>query len=267
MKSETRASIRSHRTKGLRDWPRPCMFAALLYCLFLTGCIVAPIPMTKRVEVPGEASGRTAPNLNLLRRGQSTRKDVSEKFSVIDTGYTGNDLFFGRWVSSGSGWVWMIAGDNTGEGGYWRNWKVHNLVVTFDENGALKDFNEVDDKRVLKTLARVSATQPLIEKDALPAEMQVQCRRVRVSMALEPDSIVFDHSDQPKIRLRMAPAQIASLRLLRPHHPDAATLEMRMDFRSRTTFGRKIQFAISPANAVRLTQYLQSVNSGQTIFR
>lgn len=267
MKSETMASIRSSKTMSLRRWRRACIFAALLHCVFSTGCIVAPIPMTKRVEAPGEAGGRTAPDLSVLHPGQSTREDVLEKFSVIDTGYSGENLFFGRWVSSGSGWVWMIAGDNTGEGGYWRNWKVHNLVVTFDDNGTVKDFNEVDDKQVLKLLARLSPTQAQTASLALPISMQVQCRRGMVNLALQSGSIVFDHSDEPKIYLRIGPEQVASLRLLRPHHPDPASLQMRMDFHIRTTVGRKIQFAISPADAVRLAQYLQSMNSSQAIFR
>jgi hypothetical protein len=267
MSSEAFVSLSSRTSMDLQRRSGTCTLVAILSSIFLTGCIVAPIPMTKRVEAPGEASGRTAPNLSLLHPGQSTRKDVSEKLSVIDTGYTGEDLFFGRWVSSGSGWVWMIAGDNTGEGGYWRNWRVHNLLVTFDDNGTLKDFNDVDDKRVLKTLANLSATQPRINQDALPTEMQIRRRRVPVSMALEPDSVVFDHPYEPKIHLRIAPTQVASLRLLRPHHPDPTRLEMRMDFHNRTALGRKIQFAISPADAVRFTQYLQSMNSSQTIFR
>ena len=267
MSAEVMALMRNRRSLGFRRWPGACVLVALLYCVLLTGCIVAPIPMTKRVEAPGEARGRTAPDLSLLHPGQSTRKEVSEKFSVIDSGYAEEDLFFGRWASSGSGWVWMIAGDNVGEGDYWRNWRVHNLFVRFDKNGTVKDFNDVDDKQVLKTLAGVWATLPQTSNVAEPTEMQVQFRCGLVNLALEPDSIVIDHADPPKIHLHIAPTQIASLRLLSPHHPDPARLQMRMDFQSRTALGRNIQFTISPADAVRLTQYLQRVNSSRAIFR
>jgi hypothetical protein len=267
MSSRGMISIHSREAKEPQAWPNFCLLlCALLYSILSTGCVVAPIPMTKRVEAPREANGRTAPDLSLLHPGQSTRKDVLEKLSVIDTGYTGQDLFFGRWVSSGSGWVWMIAGDNVGDGGYWPNWRVHNLLVRFDTDGTLKDFNEVDDKQVLKTVARLSITQQQMANLVVPTEMQVQCRRALVNVTLGVNSVVFDHSDPPKIHLRIAATQIVSLRLLRSHHPDPASLLMRMAFQSRTALGRKIQFTISPADAVRITQHVQSVNSSERIF-
>jgi len=267
MSAEGIAPTRNRMAMELQWSPITAVLGIFLYCVLLTGCIVAPIPMTKRIEAPGEAPGRTAPDLSRLHTGQTTRQDVFEKLSLVDTGYSTEDLFFGRWVTSGSGWVWMIAGNNAGEGGYWRNWRVHNLLVTFNKNGSVKDVQEVDDGHLLKTLAGLPAAEPQTANLAVCNEMQVHFRRGLINLELEPDSIIVDHTDPPKIHLRIAPTQIASLRVLRPHHPDPASLQMRMDFQSRTAIGRKIQFTIAPSDAVHLTRYLQRVNSSATIFR
>ena len=234
---------------------------ALLCCIGFTSCIVAPVPMTKRMEVSGSASVQKVPDLTLLHAGQSSRQEVLHQLAAIDTGYGGEDLFFGRWVSSGSGWIWFIAGDDTGAGGYWRNWRVHNVLVTFDENGMVKDLNKVDDKRLLGTAARLPHSQFYSGDLSIPIDMYVRRQFQRpVALLLKADFIAFDHPDPPKIYFHITPREVSRLRLIRCHHPDPGSVQMQLDFRGKTALGRRVVFRIAPPDLLRLTEYLQTAN-------
>lgn len=237
------------------------LVCVLLSCVALMGCIVAPIPMTKRVEVPGPATLRKAPDLAFVHAGETDREEVLQKLSGVDTGYASEDLFFGRWVSSGSGWIWFIAGDDTGAGGYWRNWKVHNVFVTFGLDGRVKDLRDVNDQRLVETTAKLLCTQSC--NNDLSITVQLRAHHEfggRTGLVLKGNSLVFDHPDPPKIYFHVAPQQISGLRLIREHHPDPKSLQIQMSFRQKTAMGRRVLFMIAPSDLLRLTEYLQTVN-------
>jgi len=86
----------------------PCLVASLL----LGGCIIAPIPMTKRVSAAAGGPGQNKIDLTFVQAGQTLRSEVAQKLSWADSGIKEDHLFLARWASPGSGWVWLKWNDD-----------------------------------------------------------------------------------------------------------------------------------------------------------
>ena len=233
----------------------------VLSCVALTGCIVAPVPMRKHIEASGKAPDQKALDLSFMHSGQTKRDEVVQKLSLIDAGSTKEDLFLGRWVSSGSGWVWLMASQYSADGGYWRNWKVHNLVINFNQDGILTGFRQVDDAHLVKAFTRLPAAVPSVDSPITAAVEFKCCKPQRdIELLLQPDSVAFHELDWLDGDFSVTPNEIARLHLRGVHHPDPAHLHMRLTFRQKTKMGRSLNLAIAPSELLRLTSYLQTVN-------
>jgi len=148
---------------------RPLTALALLACIALISCIgVTPLP--KRTQTPQGPEIKTV-ELGFLHAGQTRRAEIDEKLKLIDTGYRSERYFLGRWSSSGSGgWV-ILAGYIGAMGNAARFWKVGNLLVEFDKDGAVQRFRTFPDSQLNRELSAVVANSPDLPGD--PQELPV----------------------------------------------------------------------------------------------
>jgi hypothetical protein len=140
---------------SLRGAKRNKIISALLMLLSLTlsGCMgVTRLPA--RVRTP---QGLQKPlDISFLQTGQTTRAEVIEKLKLIDTGFQSDRFFLGRWNSSKwGGWVFGI-GLGTSAGGAVRFWHDVNLLVEFDEKGAVKSYLTFPDQQLIEKLTAVA---------------------------------------------------------------------------------------------------------------
>jgi len=111
-------------------------------CVFLTGCI--PIKVATQVKPVTGAILESEPDTSVIRVGVTTRAEITQQFAAFDTGWKGERLFLGRWLRSGMGVAPMPHTD--------RSWRGHNLVVEFDEKGAVTRYQVLSDKEFVDTL-------------------------------------------------------------------------------------------------------------------
>lgn len=122
-----------------------------LFCaLVLSGCVGATRLPTKTNGPTGTTLEKNEIDLAFLQAGTTRREEVVNKLKQIDTGYAGPGMFWGRWSESKWG-HWVIAAVPGGAGGSaGRNWHMHNLLVSFDENGVMQTKELVDGEKDLE---------------------------------------------------------------------------------------------------------------------
>ena len=77
------------------------------------------------------------------------RDEVLSKLARIDTGCQNPRLFWGRWAESKWGYWWFVAAQGGGGGDAKRTWHVKNLLVTFDQTGAVHRKALIGDENLL----------------------------------------------------------------------------------------------------------------------
>ena len=87
--------------------------AAAFLCCVLTGCIIAPVPMTKKINGVAGAPQNQTLDLAFLEVGKTTRSEMRDQLPLVS--FTDNDkVFLGRWATSRYGWVWAVGGGGYG---------------------------------------------------------------------------------------------------------------------------------------------------------
>lgn len=91
--------------------------------------------------------------MTFLQTGTTRRDAVISKLGRIDTGFSNPRVFWGRWSDSKWG-SWVIIPTPTAVGGGGRNWRVHNLLVDFNDSGTVQTHELIDDEKALERKLR-----------------------------------------------------------------------------------------------------------------
>jgi hypothetical protein len=160
-----------------------------LLCLALVACLgVTPLP--KRTRTP-QGTEEKSVDLTFIQPGKTTRAEVMDKLKLIDTGYTGDRFFLGRWSSSSAGgWVFLV-GMGGGIGNSARIWKSGNLLIEFDGNAIVKKYDTFKDSNLAQQLAPVAADRPPLAGD----HVELQIRYLRAANQMVHAKIVLTASD------------------------------------------------------------------------
>lgn len=138
---------------------------ALISCAFFYACVGAT-PMRQRTV--GQQGPISAVDLRFVKNGETARAEILQKLQGIDTGVVSNNFFVGRWRTSKWG-AWAVGagyGGATGSGG--RVWHNANLLVEFDPQGRVKNYEVFPDKLMLEKLA------PLVGEAKLSADERME---------------------------------------------------------------------------------------------
>jgi hypothetical protein len=130
-----------------------------LLCTFCTGCIVPVRVPTKAISVSGETGKKL--DLGFIKAGVTTREEIVQKLSWVDTGVKEDNLFVGRWAQSSWGIAWAVGSGYSAAGGWNRAWAIHNRLIDFDEKGIVLQTSDLTDKELLKKLTERVSNDPL----------------------------------------------------------------------------------------------------------
>jgi hypothetical protein len=245
----------------------PGIVANIFCALVLSGCVGA-------TRLPERANGPTGTtiqkndiDLAFLQVGTTRREEVASKLNRIDTGYSSPRMFWGRWSESKWGhWVIIVtpggAGGNAG-----RNWRVHNLVVSFDENGVMQSEDLVDGEKDLENelrvqLAKVPAldlSQPVPIKltPSVNAGGNPVCGRME-EMTLTQDAMLMGKLGTVEI----SPLNVARISYERFYgSPRSDAICHSLHFAEKTPLRKRIMFCTSAANLATVLRYLQQAGS------
>jgi len=239
--------------------------AALVFSVALfSGCAGA-------ARLPARTRGPAGENLQVkqldlafLDTPGTQRQEVLSRLSSVNTSYTNPRLFWGRWSDSKWGYWWFIAGDNTAAGDAKRIWHVHNLLVSFDENGTIRKRKLFDnDQSLWPELHAQLADAPPLDL-AVPVSLGVSGFRDLARMTLTDDFLELVRSKGKAPVLRIAPQKIVRFSHGRSEarmHPN--TTCHTLYFEEKTEWGKSVLVCASPAATATLFQYFQQYGSPQ----
>lgn len=174
----------------------------LLFIWVACASCVMPIRAPTKIQTTAGKGLKKTVDLNFIQPNKSTREEVESRLGWIATDVKDDRFFLGRWAESKWGVVWAIGGYATAAGGWSRHWKVHNLVVDFDERGFVEQFSEIPSEELLHVLmerVRRNHKSPLdlsvpIE---IPVEYVTLWQTTPGKLVLSPDSFAFVWDKNP----------------------------------------------------------------------
>jgi hypothetical protein len=179
----------------------------------LTACLGSPVPLSRRDRA---ASGEERKlDLTFIQAGKTSRAEVNEKIGWMDTGYRNPHVFWGRWSSSTLGYWVVVGGPGGAEDLSRRVWGLKNLIISFDQNGLVRDSQLSDETELIRMLH-----QTFVETEAEPLDLTqsltfaVEYRDGRTyklaNLSFGPDSIVVQGVRRSYVNI--APTQISEVR-------------------------------------------------------
>jgi hypothetical protein len=223
------------------------------------GCFVAPVPMTKRVRGYSRQPANNTVDLKFIRVGETKHDDVSQHLHWADSGVKEERLFWGRWISSGSGIVWGVG--TSGPGGAERHWVARNLFVEFDDRGIVSQVHEVPDGEIMSQLGAFVLNNVLDLDLSSPVEIQAKHRNSNsigdIVVHLRLDSLRVENAYGSKKNFQVAPAKIQQVTA--SARGDPVFTQVNLHLSERTPAGSDPSFDMRPAELFVLARYLRHV--------
>lgn len=234
--------------------------------LVCQGCLVVPLRAPTRTN--GNSGAMEKISLDFLQSGKTTREEVTAKLGGTDTGIKDKQLFVGRWASSKWGVLWMVAGNNSGVGGWNRGWTRHNVLIAFDDNNVVKEFHHFSDTELVTQLsASVAQGQGEPLDLSVPMELPVEHRHSsgRTSggaFLLGADS--FEFREDEKHSFKISPKQIKEISLTSiglADKSDPQYMNETIHFKEKTAVGGKMTIHVDVPTLMILVKYLEQTRS------
>ena len=226
------------------------------------GCVGATRLPARTKGPAGETLQRKQLDLAFLDAPGTQRQEVLSRLSMVDTAYSNPQLFWGRWSESKWGYWWFVAAQTGGAGDAKRVWHVHNLLVSFDENGAVRKKELIDNDASLwaELHTQLAAIPPLELSEPLTIEASGYLRVTKIT--LTKDWVELARSKGKKPVLRISPQQVVRFSHGRPQpwmRPN--TTCHTLHFEEKTEWGKSVMVCAEAANVATLFQYLQQAGS------
>ena len=242
---------------------RPCLVTIGLCLAILSGCAGATRLPTRTKGPEGQAVQKKELNLSFLEANAARHDEVVNRLSSIDTGYSNRRLFWGRWSDSKWGYGWFAFGCSTakcsnGTSDSQRVWRVHNLLVTFDENGMMQKKELISDDKVFwrELHATLAAGQPT----GIPRTATVSARgpMCLTQMTLTKDLMRVNIGCKQTLMVPISPLNIErfghNVRFEDKSHAGSTCHSLYLS--EKTAVGKKISFCGGGPEVVTMFEYL-----------
>jgi hypothetical protein len=234
-----------------------CLISALL--LLFTACAGAMRIATRQRGSNGQQfSGKTF-DPSVVQPGTTTREEIFAKFSMINTGYNDPHLFWGRWATSKWGYWWIVVAPSTNGGGgagagdAHRIWQIHNMLITFDDNGVVSGKQLLDDDSQLwRELTRHAATLPPTDAS------EIISLHGQPQITLASEWVQAVRTGRKTSAVRVAPDKIVRIAHTAPNDKSNSpgTSCHVLYLSEKTPFGKKLRFCSEGPALIATFRYL-----------
>jgi hypothetical protein len=168
----------------------------LSVCSLCLGCVVVPLRVPSKARTAEGKKLKGTVDLSFLQVGKSTREEVEPALARIATGVKDDRFILARWAESQWGVVWAVGGSAAAAGGWNRYWKVHNLLIYFDELGVVQQLTQISNQELFQVLKERVRRDPsysldLSEPIEVPVEYVVYRQSFRGKLVLGRDGFAF----------------------------------------------------------------------------
>jgi hypothetical protein len=253
----------SGKAVGARLAKATLCFGLVTACFVCQGCLVLPLRAPTRTN--GSSGAMDKINLDGIQSGKTTREEITTKLSGTDTGIKDKQLFVGRWASSKWGVLWMVAGNNSGAGGWNRGWASHNVLITFDDNDVVQQYRQFSDEQLVSQLSAAVAQGQGEPLDlSAPIEVPIEHRHssgriMSGTFILGTDSFAYREDGEGKHDFKISPKQIKELSLTSIGHGDKSDpryMNQTIHFTEKTKVGGRMTIRVNVPTVLTLVKYL-----------
>jgi hypothetical protein len=237
-------------------------------CAAVSGCAGAGATRlpTRAKGSGGEAIQRKDLDLTFLQGDTARREEVVQRLSSIDTGYANPRLFWGRWTDSKWGYGWFDLPCSTkrcsgGTGDAKRVWHLHNLLVTFDENGVMQKKELISDDKVFWRELHEKLTEAPVRELPQATTLSAHVRTCPEEITLTKEWMQIASGCK-----KAGVVKISPLKIVRISHgglfmdkSHAGTTCHSLYLSEDSAMGKKISFCTDGAQVATVFQYLQQV--------
>jgi hypothetical protein len=232
--------------------------AILLCVLSVAGCVGATRLPARSRGPAGETFQKKELDLTFLDQSGIQREEVRRRLAAIDTAYANPRLFWGRWSDSKWGYWWFIAAQTGAAGDAKRVWHVHNVLVTFDEEGVMQKKMQIDDERDLWRELHVQLTNAAPLDLSQPMALSVAQSVWLTSMTLTTDSVQITRRKR-----KAAVVEISPLNIVRISHSGVQDKGSSVGITCHTLhlsekslMGKRVPFCTNAPTIASIFQYL-----------
>ena len=230
---------------------------AVLSVTSLSGCAGATRLPARSRGPSGENLQKRELDLAFLEEGGTRREEVVRRLSAIDTAYSNPRLFWGRWSESKWGYFWFVAAQGGGAGDAKRVWHVHNLLVSFDEDGVMQKKMLIDDEPALWRELHVQVANAAALN--LPQDIPLAGNCCGPSyMTVTSDALQLTHRRRKTLTFNISPLKI--VRISHSSAPDKRSAVGEschtLYFSEKTPLGKSTHFCAGAPSVAAVFQYL-----------
>ena len=226
----------------------------LVLCAVLTACMGATRLPARRHGLGGVPIQKDELELSSLESSTVRRDDVAAKLTRIDTGCNDPHLFWGRWAESKWGYWWIVAVPGGGGGDAERVWHVKNLLITFNDIGAIQSKQVIGNDHVLWQTLRADTASELAPVNFKPIVIGLPGKFRTLTLTSSGLEIVH----AKKGHILIAPEKLTRF----SHHGSPNKQESapvtchKLHFSEETAIGSSVNFCASAGEVVSVFQYL-----------
>lgn len=246
----------------LMRWRTPrltCLFMLISGCALLAGCLMVPVRTPKAIKGP-EGSIKKL-DMKFLAPGSTSRAEVLDKLGAVNAAPGYDRFLWARWKQSAWAVAWMVGSYGGGAAGANRMWGSENLLVSFDDDGKVKEYRRVSDGKLAAELRRVLKSESPLATDAMFIHAEHRHHHTGfsgVEITLKPDVIHFREPGDSTHSFDVPPDALTSLDSAL-HDTDVANVmdvEETLHFRTKTAVGNKISLRMHTEDFVNLLRYI-----------
>jgi hypothetical protein len=234
---------------------------------------------TKTRTTEGKELKKTV-DLSFLQVGKTTREEVESGLPWIVTDVSDDRFILARWTQSKWGVIWGVGGTAAAAGGWNRYWKLHNMVIDFDESGIAQQITQISNEelsRVLMERVRGDFSHPLDLSVAIevPMEYMRAGQRFPGKLVLGPDSFAFVRDQDAKknkqrktqpFEFQTAPDNIRSLRSvdrgMESNQPQFWAVRIEFEHAVGMGVGKKMDVKIDLPATLTLMRFVEQTQPG-----
>ena len=221
--------------------------------LVLSGCTV-PMRLPSRINGPvGGTIQKDDIDLTFLQAGTTRREQVVSRLSRIDTGYSSSILFWGRWNESKAGYA--VIGPLGG--GAERIWNLHDVLVSFDENGVMQSKVLIGSEKALDRQLITQLTKaPLLELSEPKQIGLMEIRHGVKEMTFTKDAMLV--RDETAKLVEIPPLKVTRISYTAAPYglPSDSSCRI-LHLTEKTSIGKNLFFCVSERNLPTILKYFQ----------
>ena len=243
--------------------------------MWCAGCLVVPVHHAKKMKSLSTDPAPKQLDLTFIKLGETSRDEVTQRLSWIDTGVSGKNFFVGRWAENSWAVLWGAAAYYSANGGYNQVWNTHNVIIDFGDESVVTRVEQFKDKYIIANLAqRIRQAQEAKLDLSVPIKVPIRnscfndVNGYPGNFILSRDELEFlesptDKNGKQKHSYKTPAENVTGITMGFDDPSQPQQICAVLHFRQKTRAGKKMSFRVDLVGTVSLVKYVTEYGDWQ----